>query len=86
LAAAGTLAERATAVVGGGAATAANGSLNEYYHPDTGAALSVDGFMDYGLEPPRAGNDVNRFSPRAPSIDDALPRLAMVRRYDQFRT
>jgi putative isomerase len=28
---------------------AANGSLNEYYHPDTGAALSVDGFMDWNL-------------------------------------
>jgi hypothetical protein len=26
----------------------------EYYHPDTGAALRVDGFMDYGLKPPLA--------------------------------
>jgi hypothetical protein len=28
---------------------AANGSLNEYYHPDAGAALSVDGFVDWNL-------------------------------------
>jgi putative isomerase len=28
---------------------AANGSLNEYYHPDTGAALSHKGFMDWDL-------------------------------------
>ena len=28
---------------------AANGSLNEYYHPDTGAALSHKGFMDWNL-------------------------------------
>ena len=27
----------------------ANGSLNEYYHPDTGAALSHKGFMDWNL-------------------------------------
>jgi putative isomerase len=27
----------------------ANGSLNEYYHPDTGAALSHMGFMDWNL-------------------------------------
>ena len=26
-----------------------NGSLNEYYHPDTGAALSHRGFMDWNL-------------------------------------
>ena len=26
-----------------------NGSLNEYYHPDTGAALSHNGFMDWNL-------------------------------------
>jgi putative isomerase len=26
-----------------------NGSLNEYYHPDTGAALSHQGFMDWNL-------------------------------------
>jgi putative isomerase len=28
---------------------AKNGSLNEYYHPDTGAALSHQGFMDWNL-------------------------------------
>ncbi len=28
---------------------AANGSLNEYYHPDTGTALSHKGFMDWNL-------------------------------------
>ena len=28
---------------------AKNGSLNEYYHPDTGAALSHTGFMDWNL-------------------------------------
>ena len=28
---------------------AKNGSLNEYYHPDTGAALSHKGFMDWNL-------------------------------------
>ena len=28
---------------------AANGSLNEYYHPDTGAALSHKGFMDWNM-------------------------------------
>ena len=28
---------------------AANGSLNEYYHPDTGKALSHKGFMDWNL-------------------------------------
>jgi hypothetical protein len=28
---------------------AANGSLNEYYHPDTGLALSHKGFMDWNL-------------------------------------
>ena len=28
---------------------AKNGSLNEYYHPDTGAALSHNGFMDWNL-------------------------------------
>jgi putative isomerase len=28
---------------------AANGSLNEYYHPDTGSALSHKGFMDWNL-------------------------------------
>jgi putative isomerase len=28
---------------------ARNGSLNEYYHPDTGAALSHKGFMDWDL-------------------------------------
>lgn len=28
---------------------AKNGSLNEYYHPDTGAALSHPGFMDWDL-------------------------------------
>jgi putative isomerase len=28
---------------------AVNGSLNEYYHPDTGAALSHKGFMDWNL-------------------------------------
>ena len=28
---------------------AANGSLNEYYHPDTGVALSHNGFMDWNL-------------------------------------
>lgn len=28
---------------------AANGSLNEYYHPDTGRALSHKGFMDWNL-------------------------------------
>jgi putative isomerase len=28
---------------------AENGSLNEYYHPDTGAALSHKGFMDWNL-------------------------------------
>ena len=28
---------------------ATNGSLNEYYHPDTGAALSHNGFMDWNL-------------------------------------
>lgn len=28
---------------------ARNGSLNEYYHPDTGAALSHKGFMDWNL-------------------------------------
>ena len=27
----------------------ANGSLNEYYHPDTGAGLSHKGFMDWNL-------------------------------------
>jgi hypothetical protein len=27
----------------------ANGSLNEYYHPDTGAALSHKGFLDWNL-------------------------------------
>ena len=26
-----------------------NGSLNEYYHPDTGVALSHNGFMDWNL-------------------------------------
>jgi len=26
-----------------------NGSLNEYYHPDTGAALSHNGFIDWNL-------------------------------------
>ena len=26
-----------------------NGSMNEYYHPDTGAALSHQGFMDWNL-------------------------------------
>jgi putative isomerase len=26
-----------------------NGSPNEYYHPDTGAALSHNGFMDWNL-------------------------------------
>ena len=26
-----------------------NGSLNEYYHPDTGAALSHKGFIDWNL-------------------------------------
>ena len=26
-----------------------NGSLNEYYHPDTGAALSHKGFLDWNL-------------------------------------
>jgi putative isomerase len=26
-----------------------SGSLNEYYHPDTGAALSHKGFMDWNL-------------------------------------
>lgn len=31
------------------AALAATGSLNEYYHPDTGAALSHKGFMDWNL-------------------------------------
>lgn len=28
---------------------ASNGSLNEYYHPDTGVALSHKGFMDWNL-------------------------------------
>jgi putative isomerase len=28
---------------------AANGSLNEYYHPDTGVPLSHNGFMDWNL-------------------------------------
>jgi putative isomerase len=28
---------------------ATNGSLNEYYHPDTGKALSHKGFMDWNL-------------------------------------
>jgi putative isomerase len=28
---------------------ATNGSLNEYYHPDTGLALSHKGFMDWNL-------------------------------------
>jgi putative isomerase len=28
---------------------AKNGSLNEYYHPDTGAALSHKGFMDWNM-------------------------------------
>jgi len=28
---------------------AKNGSLNEYYHPDTGTALSHKGFMDWNL-------------------------------------
>lgn len=28
---------------------AQNGSLNEYYHPDTGAALSYPGFMDWNM-------------------------------------
>jgi putative isomerase len=28
---------------------ARNGSLNEYYHPDTGAALSHKGFIDWNL-------------------------------------
>jgi putative isomerase len=28
---------------------ASNGSLNEYYHPDTGTALSHKGFMDWNL-------------------------------------
>jgi putative isomerase len=28
---------------------ATNGSLNEYYHPDTGAALSHKGFMDWNM-------------------------------------
>jgi putative isomerase len=28
---------------------AKNGSLNEYYHPDTGMALSHKGFMDWNL-------------------------------------
>jgi putative isomerase len=28
---------------------AENGSLNEYYHPDTGAPLSHKGFMDWNL-------------------------------------
>jgi putative isomerase len=27
----------------------ANGSLNEYYHPDTGVALSHKGFIDWNL-------------------------------------
>jgi hypothetical protein len=65
-------------------------ALLEYCNVDRGTQWSdlrrVERRWFYGLEPPRAGNDVNRFSPRAPSIDDALPRLAMVRRYDQFRT
>ena len=26
-----------------------NGALNEYYHPDTGSALSHKGFMDWNL-------------------------------------
>ena len=26
-----------------------NGSLNEYYHPDTGVALSHQGFIDWNL-------------------------------------
>jgi glycogen debranching enzyme len=32
-----------------GADLRANGTLNEYYHPDTGAALSHKGFMDWNL-------------------------------------
>jgi putative isomerase len=28
---------------------AATGSLNEYYHPDTGAPLSHKGFMDWNM-------------------------------------
>jgi putative isomerase len=28
---------------------AKNGSLNEYYHPDTGLSLSHKGFMDWNL-------------------------------------
>jgi putative isomerase len=27
----------------------ASGSLNEYYHPDTGVALSHEGFIDWNL-------------------------------------
>ena len=28
---------------------AAGGSLNEYYHPDTGVAISHKGFLDWNL-------------------------------------
>jgi alpha-N-arabinofuranosidase len=66
-------------------------ALLEYCNVDRGTQWS-DLRRKHGVADPYKakrwclGNDVNRFSPRAPSIDDALPRLAMVRRYDQFRT
>jgi putative isomerase len=44
---AGKLAEKTLRLLSTDLAT--NGSLNEYYHPDTGAALSHKGFMDWNL-------------------------------------
>jgi putative isomerase len=41
------LADKTIALLG--ADLKANGTLNEYYHPDTGAALSHKGFMDWNL-------------------------------------
>ncbi len=45
--AAGELADRTLKLLA--ADLAANGSLNEYYHPDTGAALNHKGFMDWNM-------------------------------------
>jgi putative isomerase len=44
---AGKLAEKTLRLLSADLAT--NGSLNEYYHPDTGRALSHKGFMDWNL-------------------------------------
>jgi putative isomerase len=44
---AGALADKTIALLA--ADLKVNGSLNEYYHPDTGAALSHRGFMDWNL-------------------------------------